>query len=170
MLWLGEMCIHIVLLFLQQPEREASERELRERERTEAAMRAQKMHRLKREDIERMLNTLRARRERSRVNPQYRLTCRADMCLPPPVPTEHREQALLVLLNKMVSGCFRFCNQFFNCCKLSSSSYFCAQVEAEEYRGGVRPKHRHLDGVANVLNQLRDTNEQQSSSGRTQKC
>ena len=112
MLYPGEVCINIMHSFLQQPEREASERELRERERTEAAVRAQKMHRLKREDIERMLSTLRARRERARVNPQFRLTCRADMCLPPPVPTEHREQALLVLLNKMVGIIFRFCDQF----------------------------------------------------------
>jgi hypothetical protein len=100
-------------LLLQQPEREASERELRERERAEAAVRAQKLHRLKREDIERMLNTLRARRERARVNPQFRLTCRADMCLPPPVPTEHREQALLVLLNKMVGSVSYFATNFF---------------------------------------------------------
>ena len=56
---------------------------------------------LTREDIERMLVNLRERREQQRLNPRAKLVCQADRCLPPPVPTEHREQVLIMLLDKM---------------------------------------------------------------------
>lgn len=57
---------------------------------------------LTRYDVERMLHNLRVQKHNQAMNPTtLRPVCRADKCLPPPVPTEHREQALLQLLEKI---------------------------------------------------------------------
>jgi hypothetical protein len=100
---------------------------------------------LDRPTIELMLHRLRERKLRppsQRIQP-------ANQRLPSPVPTEHREAALEVLLEKQVCTCLVYCKMLIIYC----------QIESEEYRhsGGCSLNHnRKLDGIAGVLSSLRN--------------